>query len=299
MPQTPRYAKPAPLPNKKCLSCGGDKGFVYPPLVSGGGGGGLVTEVLPGDDISVDNLSDSDTYRFRVNYNPDVALTSTLDLILKSAGVVKAQPVLQGVVIDEIKSDWTYNKSIASQALTFTVQSPDVAIPAPSLNAGERTKTVSSVSVTKDASVKIHGDDGNGSISETTKPISFGNYVAFGHGADKIGAAASTVQALYDALSKEVKTNRVKTLSTTGGPNEYFFYLVPKRFGDVTFTKGIFQGGYFKLNNVAGVLKKVLDPGDVVLDIVLSNGAGFSEAYDVWQSLYDNKNDEVTPTYAS
>jgi hypothetical protein len=298
-----RYAPSAPIPDPNCIGCGGGfKGFFFPPLVSGGGGSGKATEVLPGYSIAVDDESDSDTYRFKVGYSPDIALSAAMTIIAKAAGVSKANPVLIGTQIDEIVPSWSYNKAVASQSLSAVVSSPDSPISFPGISAVLRTADVTSILITRNCVVSIHGDDGLGNPNSTANAstsIQFGNYVAWGDDVDHIGLATTTLQTLLSALSKQIQTNRVHTLTTTGGANRYFFYFVPARFGEVTFTKGIFVGGYRRLHSVSGVLKAILDFGDTDVPITLVNGAGYTEEYYVYQSLYDNKADSVTPTYAT
>lgn len=293
MPLIPKYAKAAPIPNPNCIGC--NQGNL--PFVSGPGSGGKVVEVKEGFSIDVEDQSDSDTYRFKVAYSPFTALTASISVVLKSSGVTKSQPVLLGVEIDEIIPTWSYNKPVTEQSLTAVLTSPDPDIDFPSL--ADATRTVDqAVEITNNASVTIHGADDDGSAVSTAQ-IVFGNYGAWGHSSDKIGQVSTVLQTLFSALSKAVQTSRAKTLTTTGGVNEYFFYGIPKRFGEVLFTKGVFTGGYRRLKSVDGVLKVVLDDGDTEEDVLIDNGTGYTEAYYFYQSEYDNKNDLVTPTYAS
>lgn len=300
MPLIPKYAKAAPLPNKNCIGCSAGNGFVYPPFVAGPGGGGKVVEVTEGFSIDVDNESDTDTYRFKVSYDPTTVLTASISIVLKALGVTKSQPVLLGIEIDEIIPTWSYNKAVTSQSLTAIVTNPDPTITFPSITAALRTIDQEDVSITNNASVTIHGVDGIGfTTANAITQIRFGNYVAWGDSSDKIGQVTTVLATLFSALSKTIQTSKAKALTTTGDANEYFFYAVPKRFGEVTFTKGIFPGGYRRLKSVLGVLKVVLDPGDDEEDVLIDNGTGYTEAYYFYQSEYDNKNDTVTPTYAS
>jgi len=300
-PQTPNYAQPAPLPNENCLGCG-NKPFVYPPLVAGNGGSGKNVEVDAGYAIAVQDNSDSDTFRFKVSSAPQSALSVILSLVVKAAGVVKAQPILLGTIIDEWLPTWSYNRAVASQNLAIEVQNIDQGGDIPSLSSAARTADVNSnVSITDDATVTINGDDGSGnpgSTADATAQIQFANVVAWGDYTDLISSNVSDLQAIFDGMNTSVQRTRGKTLYATGGANRHFYYFVPKRYGLVTFQKGIFIGGFIRLKNDSGVLVDDLGT-DTESDILLTNSLGFQEAYYVYESEYDNQNDPVTPIIAS
>jgi hypothetical protein len=270
-------------------TCCGDNNF---PIVPGSGSGeGKKVEILSSPTVSVENLSDVDTYRFRPNVVQYVALTADLTLVAKEEGVAKSNPVLKGTVIDAIELDWVYNKVIASQSLSNTG-----GLSNPTLSLGDRSHDYEGLNIISNLSFTISGNDGNGqpgSIANSTRSITFGNYMMFGVSPDLTLAAVGTLLALVPGMTKVIKTSRNHTYFPTGGPNQHHLVLYEKAWGLGTFTKGIFTGGYVRLKNVGGVLKIDLNPGDIETDILLTNDKGYQAAYYVYMSLYDNQDDPV------
>lgn len=272
------------------MSCGTANEF---PVVDPEGSGGKPVEILAGPSIGVEDLSDADTYRFRVSYVPYVDLLATLTLIAKEVGVAKSNPVLKGTVIDAVELDWTYNKEVTSQTLTNTG-----GLAAPTLGTVERSHDYTSQTITSDITFTISGNDGNGqpgSVDTDVKSITFGNNLILGNTTNfNLQATASFLTAIA-GFTKIVKTARAHTYFATGGVNQHHYVIYPKAWGLGTFTKGIFEGGYIRLKNVAGTLKQELGGGDVESDINITNEKGHTEAYYVYMSLYDNQEDAVTP----
>lgn len=297
-PQTPVYSKARPIINEGCINCGqtNNQDFYNP-----GASGGKNAEVLAGDQIAVDDLSDSGTDRFRVNVALDTPLEVTLQLTARIASIAEPQPVLKGKTIDEILAEWSYNVDVVSQTLTN-----DGGVAEPALSNTDRLDNPTGLVITDDIAFTIAGDTGQGGDGATdndTKSITFGNYLAYGKGVSLNNIALASAQTYFDgfitAEQEEIRTNRLTSVFALGGSNEKFFIIYPAAWGLGTFTKGIFTGGFTRMKNVAGVLKATLDGGDVESDILLDNGTGFIEAYYVYESLFDNQEDAVTPIIIS
>jgi hypothetical protein len=259
--------------------------------------GGKTTELIAGDQIGITDLSDSLVDRFEIDYLPIVAFTAALTLVAKASSIVKANPVLLGTVIDRIELTWTYNHAVASQTITN-----DGALTPPTLIASDRGYDYTSQSIVNNTEFTLDGNDGldNGgqSAAEDSKSITFGNYLAWGKGASLLGLTTSDVQTRFAALAdREVRTDFLRSVYATGTDNEKFFVMYPKRWGLADFKKGIFVGGLMRVKKVVGqtALKVDLEGGEVEEDIIIANGSGHSEAYYIYETLFDNQEDAVTP----
>lgn len=252
---------------------------------------GKKVEVLAGSGIGVSDLSDANTYRFEVEAIPYIPLTTNLTLVAKAAGVAKSVPVLKGTVIDRVELTFAYNKAIAGQTLVNTG-----GLSVPTLLPADVGFNYIGQTINSNLNFTLQGNDGlsqPGSIASDVETLSFGNVMYIGKGASKIGAASSGMEAFIEALaSGTIKTARQTSYFATGGVNEKHFVAYPKAWGLATFTKGIFSGGYIRLINVGGVMAT---GGTPETDLVITNSAGFAEAYYVYESLYDDQNDPVTP----
>jgi hypothetical protein len=260
-----------------------------PPTTSSG----KDVEVLAGPGILVDNLSDTETWRHKVTRVDIIALTATLALIAKAAGVSKSSPILKGTIVDEVNLTWEYNKAVTVQTLTN-----NGGLSVPTLDEDTVAFTLATQEITTNVSFTLEGNDGeghSGSIASDTKSITFGNYMWLGHGVSKLGSSVASLEAFIESLgTSTIKTSRSHTYFATGGTNEKHFIAYPKAWGLATFTKGIFSGGYVRLKNVAGLLVSDIGVGTEI-DIEFTNSAGHTEAYYVFESLYDNQTDAVTP----
>lgn len=272
------------------MSCGNQNGNMIPVLPVG------ITpqknvELIGAPFVKIENLSDADTYRFRFSSQAYVDLSTSLGLVAKAAGVVKTSPVLKGTIIDRIELAFTHNKTVASQSLSNTG-----GLTVPTLLFSDAAYNYDPVAVTSNVSFTLTGNDGQsqpGSISADTKSISFGNVMYLGSGPSKVGSLASGMEAFIEALGASViKTSRGYTYYATGAANQHHFVAYPKAWGEAIFTKGIFSGGYVRLRNVGGTMEIA---GTPEIDIPFDNSASFSENYYIYQSLYDNQNDAVTP----
>lgn len=248
----------------------------------------LVTE---GTGIQVDNLSSANQFKFRVSVESFTDLVATLGLIAKAAGVTKSNPVLKGTVIDEINLTMGYNKAVVSQTLTN-----NGGLLAPALAADDESYDYTEQAVEDDIAFTLTGNDGegqSGSIDSDVKSITFGNMMWLGYGATKEGASASGMEAFIESLQTSVlKSARAHTYFATGGANQHHFVAYPKAWGLATFFKAPFFGGYVRLKNIAGTM--LSESEDTETDVLITNSAGYQEAYYIFQTTYDNQADAVT-----
>jgi hypothetical protein len=241
--------------------------------------------------VKIENLSDAGAYRFRFSTYAYTSLTATLGLTAKAAGVTKTSPVLKGTILDYIQLTMAYNKAIAFQTLSNTG-----GLTPPSLLLSDILYEYDAVAVVNNITFTLTGNDGegqSGSVASDSKSITFGNVMYLGKGPSKTGTLASGMEAFIESLATStIKTSRGHTYYATGVANEHHFVAYPKAWGESVFTKGIFTGGYVRLRNVGGTMEI---EGTPEIDISFGNSASFSENYYIYQSLYDNQNDPVTP----
>lgn len=285
----PQYAPNMPIPNL-CEPCGCNEFPIVDPVSVNG----KSTVVLAGAGIAVADLSDANSYRFQVSRTEILNLITGLSLIAKELGVTRTSPILKGTVIDVIELDWTYNKSISSQALTNSG-----GLTPPTLLISDTSHDYVSQTITSNINFTITGNDGlglPGSIATDTKGITFGDLMWLGYGPTKINTTSTTIESFIESLQTSViLTSRVYSYFATGGINQKHFVAYPKVFGLGTFTKGIFSGGYIRLKKVGTTLKDVLGDTDVESDIVITNSKGYAEAYYIYESLFDDQVDSITP----
>lgn len=293
-PEIPDYAPQPPPENDNCGCSGcGSVPFYTPPNVSQG----KPVEILAGTGISVEDLSDINTYRFRINQLIYEALTVNMSAAVPYISGVNALLnglVLFGRIVDRVDLSWAYNKSIINQTLSSSIPAFDPI----ELNFDDFDESLTGLSVDVDRSFTITGNDGSllpGGIQADTEWVRFGNYARWGFGADFILGLASGMQGLFNGLAGSINTNtRNRSFFATGGVNQHCFYFYPARFGEATFTKGIFVGGFIRLKNVDGTLYDTIPDGETEDPITINNGYA-SEEYYVYQSMYDNQDDPVTP----
>lgn len=288
-PVTPIYAKS--IPKTGCGLARSYNMLYIPSFVN------LIKDVeVTTNDPQIRIIDNSNSVKdsFEIDFSPKEDLTGVLAMVLKESDTVVAAPVLKGRTIDEVNLSWTWNKDISQQILS----TDDVEITNPTLSIADRSYDYTGESITENTVINLQGNDGSGldgAIANLAQTVRFGNYYYRGHGASLFNGAVSAVQAFLDSLSKSIETSKVKNLFGTGGNQEFFFFAYPKSLGlPSDIKKGIFSGGYVRLINVAGSLKTSLGDGETELDITVSNGLT-SEAYYLFQSLYDNQNDPNQP----
>lgn len=288
-PQIPQYSPNAPVANN-CVQSGFTGVNIIP--VPPSSGGGKNAEVLAGFSILVNDLSDVDTDRFEVNYDPYEAVAVSLGITAKAATVTKSNPVLKGTTIDEVNCVWSYNAArdgdINSQTLVNTGAGAD-----PTLLATDRNYDYTGLSITDDANVTVDGTDGRSSDNETDQ-ILFGNYLAIGVSDPSVlfRDPDTDTQAIFDALSDKrvLRSQQNESFNAFGTATEYMVIMHPASWGESEFTKGSFTGGYKRIylveragNNI--FVDEILG-GDVELDIQIDNGNTFTENYYLYQSEF-------------
>lgn len=293
-PQPRNYSKAAPTVNENCIGCDPAD------FIDTGGGAGKTTELIAGDQIGIQDISDALTDRFIVSFVPFVDLTVSLNLTALASGEIKTNLVLFGTVITQVDLTWTYNKAVVSQSLSNNGD-----ITNPSIEVGDRDATYPSQGITNDVRFTISGDDGEGqpgSTASASQDILFGNYRVWGKGPryDNGTTPLATLQSFIEGLiaingTKEITTTRVKSgLVGEGGTLEFFYYAYPARFGLATFLQNGIPGGYKRLGNFGGTIQVAtfdsIDGGES--DINISNGLD-SEPFYVYQSGADNINGAV------
>jgi hypothetical protein len=300
-PVIPTYNQDPPLINKNAVWDTGNIEFFHLKDF------GKDTLVFAGQDIRVDDFSDSLTDKFQVSSDPEIALSAILALVAKSQDVVKSNPVLWGIVIDRVELAWVYNHDIIIQNVDN-----DGGIINPVTEPVIRDYNFIGQSIDKvDTEFSITGEDSDGNEASDNKLIQFGNYRVWGVGprydynANNLGApyTYSQLKTFLEALlnttgTKELTTTRVKNVFAQGGNLEHFFYIFPKRWGFATFTKYFFVGGMVRLKRNASNDIEIAtdfyayDSGEQ--DIQVNNGQA-DDPFLVYMSINDNIADNVEP----
>jgi hypothetical protein len=290
-PVLPKYSKAVPFDNPNCESC--DNGSIFTP--PGGGFLGKSTELIEGDDINIQDISDSQVDRFIISYDPTIALTVALALEARFNSVIVDQPLLFGLVVDEVNLTWQYNRSSDVVAQELASSQTD-----PVLGATERAYQYAGVLITQTTPFTISGDDGEGeagSEAQATRSVVFGNYRCWGVGIRRdLGFTSganmtSFLESLIGGLgTTELVNTRVKdNLIGEGVEEDYFYYFFPKQWGFATFLQYGNPGGFKRLGRVGGIIEivpfDVYDGGET--DLFISNGEA-EEPYLVYQSASDN-----------
>ena len=211
-PVTPVYSNAKYVLNGNCADvC--TPGIYIPP---DSGVEGRTTEVIAGLDMYVEDFSDAEVDRFRVNYNPHIQLTASLAVSPLVSGILQSQPVLEGKTVDEIRLLWSYNVGvIASQTISYDAVVDTIASP-------DRSIIYTSQTVESDKSYTLDGDDGLGRIGSTAQSIAsivFGNYQIWGNYTRMTNRPVSEVTALIAGLAnknQQIKTTRTNLVFGTG-----------------------------------------------------------------------------------
>ena len=280
-PETIVYAKDRPTSSCAC-GCESDNDFYNFPVDPNA----RIVEIAPSHpQILITDQSSSQKWKFNIGFLPHEALDGTIVLVPKASDVTKPNPVLKGETIDEIDINWDWNNQVISQDLNN-----DGGVTNPALDTADRTVNITGLSITENTEFTLDGDDGlslTGSTKQQSITMAFGNYFYYGHGASKLGAATSGLQAFLGGLNKEIVVAKENEVLATGVANEHFFFAYPKAYGlPSEIRKGLLSGGYIRLKNVSGTLVETIPDGQSESDIIISNGLA-SEAYYVFQSTFD------------
>ena len=257
---------------------------------------GRTTELIAGQDILVEDFSDADVDRFRVSYSAYVPVELNFSTSAYILSALQSEPILKGKIVDEIRSTWTINKNVSTQSID-----EDGNVTA--LNAADRNKTTTGLTITDNATIELTVDDASGrtgGIAVDSDTIVFGNYMIWGDYTNMIGQPASSISTLIANLASkntQIKTSRANSVYATGLTNRHFFIIYPAAWGEGTFYKEPFYGGFQRLKNDGGTL--VVTVAGSETPISWTNEEGYSENYYVYQSLYDNPEDAVEPIVIS
>lgn len=247
--------------------------------------------VSSGAGVTVDNLSDIEKYHYRISRQEYIPLDVSLEMDVYISSVLQALPIIRGRVVDEIRFNFLKNKSVVSQTLTN-----DASITPPSLLPSDNSFIYTGLSVTNNVLFTYTADDGEGqseSVQSAQKLVRFGNWIYLLHGGSKINVSVSTlISFITSATTKIAASSRSIAFYATGGFNEKHFVAVPAAYGLCTFRKGLLDGGYVRLKNIDGTITV---SGGTESPILITNEFGHTEAYHVYESLYDNQNDPAVP----
>ena len=171
-----------------------------------------------------------------------ISITSNTPTVLEKGRSVN------GVIIN-----WTYSKRIISQLFDGV-----------SMDLNTRSWLYKST-LTTDKKFTLTASD----VSKTfSKDISFNFY----HGV-YWGTSSDTTynDTFIMSLSKELRSNRNKTISVNCMENEYIYYCIPTSYGKPTFSVGGFTGGFNKVSTIQ-----------------FRNSYGYTESYDIYRSANSN-----------
>lgn len=163
-----------------------------------------------------------------------------------------------GQTVSSVNLSWAINKT--PTALTLDGVALDVSA---------RSKALTGLSITKDKNKtwKLIATDERGAKSEKTTTISFCNGVYYG-----VGAAQDAYDSAFvRGLTKNLRSNKLTSVTVTAGAGEYIFYCLPKRMGTCTFKVGGFEGGF-----------------ELVATMSFTNASGYTEEYYIYKSVNAN-----------
>jgi hypothetical protein len=163
-----------------------------------------------------------------------------------------------GQTVSSVNLSWAINKT--PTALTLDGEALDVSL---------RSKALTGLSITKDKNKtwKLVATDERGAKSEKTTTISFCNGVYYG-----VGAAQDAYDSAFVmGLTKNLRSNKLTSVTVTAGEGEYIFYCLPKRMGTCTFKVGGFEGGF-----------------ELVATMSFTNASGYTEDYYIYKSVNAN-----------
>lgn len=163
-----------------------------------------------------------------------------------------------GQTVSSVTLSWAINKT--PTALTLDGEALDVSA---------RSKALTGLSITKDNNKtwKLVATDEREATSTKTTTISFCNGVYYG-----VGAAQDAYDSAFVlGLTKNLRSNKLTSVTVTAGAGEYIFYCLPKRMGTCTFKVGGFEGGF-----------------ELVATMSFTNASGYTEDYYIYKSVNAN-----------
>lgn len=165
----------------------------------------------------------------------------------------KGTTIEKGTVLSNVVFNWTYNKSVVSQAFNGI-----------ELDSSIRSYTYTD-SFSTNKTFTLKANDGKKDFSKSIG-FNFLNGRYWG-----VSGQTNYDSAFILSLSKELSSSRAKTFTVNCGDGQHIFYCIPTSFGTPTFTVGGFSGGFNKVETLQ-----------------FTNSSGFTESYDVWKSTNSN-----------
>lgn len=176
------------------------------------------------------------------NYEP-----ITINTFSNNRGTVE-----MGSTVTDVTLTWDINKTPTE----LTLDGEPVTVT-------DESKQLTGQTITQNKTYTLIAKDEKDATSQKTTSITFLNGVYWG--AKEAPSAIDSVFIL--TLTKGLQGNKSKTFTVNAAANQYIYYAVPSRYGEVSFNVGGFDGGFTKV--------QTLD---------FENASGYTESYDVYRS---------------
>ncbi len=163
-----------------------------------------------------------------------------------------------GATVTDTDVSWTLNKEPKTQKIKFSSEAEET------LENSARSKSYTGKSVTSNAIIKLTVTDERDASVSRQVTIQFQPKVYYGVSDDPNALDSPAINALTGVLA----SSKARTFSANAGEGEYIVYIIPSSFGTPTFNVGGFDGGFKKTKTIEH-----------------TNASGYSQNYDVWQSV--------------
>lgn len=176
------------------------------------------------------------------NYEP-----ITINTFSNNRGTVE-----MGSTVTDVTLTWDINKTPTE----LTLDGEPVTVT-------DESKQLTGQTITQNKTYTLIAKDEKDATSQKTTSITFLNGVYWG-----AKEAPDTIDSAFIlSLTKGLQSSRSKTFTVDAAANQYIYYAVPSRYGEVSFNVGGFDGGFTKV--------QTLD---------FENASGYTESYDVYRS---------------
>lgn len=176
------------------------------------------------------------------NYEP-----ITINTFSNNRGTVE-----MGSTVTDVTLTWDINKTPTE----LTLDGEPVTVT-------DESKQLTGQTITQNKTYTLIAKDEKDATSQKTTSITFLNGVYWG----AKEAPDTNDSAFILSLTKGLQSSRSKTFTVDAAANQYIYYAVPSRYGEVSFNVGGFDGGFTKV--------QTLD---------FENASGYTESYDVYRS---------------
>lgn len=165
--------------------------------------------------------------------------------------------VEMGSTITNVTLAWKFNKVPETVTLDGVAKAID--------STGE---TITGLSITSNKSWTLVATDERGATSTKKTTLSFLNGVYYGvSNLTEITDDNGVLASFRDALTKDLRSDKLTSFSVNADEGEYIYYLLPKRMGTCSFNVGGFDGGF-----------GLIDTAN------LTNASGYPEEYYIYRS---------------